>query len=267
MNLLVKGVADSVIGKVVTIDALGFKIPSPDRARDAYLTKDGIDFRLITSPTTSLNEVTLDSTLPTLANNDAVRIYFLLSPEEMNDALNEEIQKNSFETRHSITMTANVNEYALPSHVTSRTQVLGVIYRYNLTGEPIEDVPVPSFQLLEDDGVVTLQLIRMPTVITNLTVQVRLRKYYDTLTTEAATTTMPYNYAAAMAQVAFYRKLGRKYGAEVVRQIFREGLSEARLEYMRMKQEHEPVAETTDLYQDFHWNGPDIPLDYLSPSW
>jgi len=266
-NLLVKAVADTVNGTVVTVNALGYKIPSPDRARDAYMTKDGDTFRLITTPTTSLQEVTLDSALPTLVNGDDIRIYFLLSPEELNDALNEELQLNSYETRYDITLVSGTNEYTLPAHVTSRTHVLGVIFRYSVSGSPIVEQPAPSFMLIEDDNVVTLQIINMPVDLTNLTCVVRLRKYYDSLATEASITTMPYNYAVKMASMAMMKKLATKYGADAVRKIFKDEMNQSRLEYLRMKQEHEPVAEATDLYQDFAWEGPDIPLDYLQPSW
>lgn len=266
LGLFAGTTVDIVTGAVLTIDNLEHLIPNGERARDAYVTKDGEVYRRITTSLNSNNEVTLTSSLPGLDNGDTVGIYFLLPPTAMTTAINDEVSVLSHEVREPITLVANVNEYALPAWVTNRSQLLDVIFRKEESTK-FREYKAPSFEVQTDDDVVTLRLIHVPLDLTDWSLIVRLRKYYDELTTESSTTTIPYPLASRLARVAIYKRLRKQYGSEFVKKIFGWEAVEAEREYQAMKQEHEPPIQVTSLYQDFEWDGPDFPLDYIKPSW
>jgi len=84
--------ADSVdaAAKTVTISKLADASPNVEWLRDSYLTKDGDTYRRIRSYDGT--KVTLTENLAGLINGDACQIYFMLTPEEMNDLLDRDLQ-------------------------------------------------------------------------------------------------------------------------------------------------------------------------------
>ena len=144
---------------------------------------------------------------------------------------------------------------------------MDVFFRTTVTGAPVRESAAPSYRLLPSDDSLILHIIHLPYFDDAVSIIVRARKYYDSLATDDSTTTMPRDLAVKMVQVAIYKRLRRTYGDDFIRRIWGEEIGQANAEYVALRQEYEPPLTATELTQDFEWDGPDIPIEYVLPKW
>lgn len=266
LGLFVSATATVVDGASVTVPHLLDASPDADHLRNTFITKEGDTFRRITQMD-STGVLTLTSALSGLSAADAIGIYFLLDPVESRAAFNEELQGLQYKERYELTLVENDNEYALPTDMQDRGQILGVRFRYVPTSGVILEEEAPSYQFQESANALTIRFIHLPVDIGNLTAIFTYRKRYASLANDTATTTCPYTLAVRAAEVAMIRKCVKKFGSSFAKNIFGMEMILSEREYERLKFEHTPVVEPADLYQDMDWSGPDIPSEVNYPSW
>src|SRR3990172_8079545 len=208
--------ADSVdaAAKTVTISKLADASPNVEWLRDSYLTKDGDTYRRIRSYDGT--KVTLTENLAGLINGDACQIYFMLTPEEMNDLLDRDLQTEMVtQHRTEIALVANDNEYDLPADVENTTDIIDITFRDTSSGAMLWEGEVGSVRFLESDNGLTAHLPHLPPTVANVLLVILHKKRYAALATDADTTTCPFDLAWVQLAVSMVNKIGTKYGRGV----------------------------------------------------
>lgn len=168
LGILIDTAIDVVVDTdTLTINQLADKTPDPERMRNAYVYQSAV-WRRITSfgyPTNNNVELSRAGAFSAAA----AQIYFLMDPDDISKAINEELSHLYFEDKTAVTIVAATRTYALPSWIQQRGQITRVDWRdiSVLSTVPFEE-PVESYKITEDANVCTLYInniaeLRSPT--------------------------------------------------------------------------------------------------------
>lgn len=228
-------------------------------AAAAIFKADVASFRRITNfgyPTN--NDVDIDRAF--LANSSFVgKIYFLLDPEEMTRVINEALPTLYTVERTTVALVANQNEYALPSGVHTKTQILNVLYRDTTSSTDILESSAPAWKVIEDDNACTLHIItneRVP-VVSNTSAIIVWRKYYSPLLSDIQTTTCPRELLIPKVEMEMYTKLFKRHG-EAAKRMFGQDMALAEKAYHEARALIIAPAEAREYHLDEPINLPRV---------
>jgi hypothetical protein len=124
------------------------------------------------------------------AVGDPIALYGIMEPPAWTDCVQEALKELPRRERYTTALVASTWEYALPTWVQIGEQVKQVFLRKAAAGEQPREWPVQYIPLETANGV-TIQLATLPDV-TDTSLVVIARRYYDALATDASTTTCPF---------------------------------------------------------------------------
>lgn len=142
-------------------------------------------------------------------------IYELWSPDMppavVNQAINDGLVKLPYLKEQAISVTNQDNSYSLAAYtwLTSERQVSEIYWEYTNSNMVYRE-EYPWWKVFNNAGTLTLKLDPVPTTATGNTVIMESKAYYDTLATDAATTTCPLSWITAAATVELYRALRKR---------------------------------------------------------
>lgn len=263
LNLFLSAEVTSASGGTsLTIPKLAAHLPGADRVRDAYVTKNGQTYARVIS-VLSNSIVTINTSIG-IVNGDTVGIYFLMDPESMTAAGNEELEKIFHEHRLSVPLVPTSNVYDISTYAERRGDILEVSFR-DSSGSFVRESAAPGFTIEENNDGVSIRLLYPPP--DGLTMVVRMRRRYVKLVNETDVTTCPYPLALLAFQWGIIRRLQRKFGSDFVKSLLAEEMRYVKHDFDKAKFEHEPALEAIELTQNWEWSGPDIPPALRRPSW
>jgi hypothetical protein len=214
-----------------------------------------------------------------LSGGNEASVYFLLSPEDWNDSLNEALEELFKVVRVEIDIVAGDSLYPLDSvtdaesdlctWLQSRTQVYGVEYR-RTNGATVSLEQLGGVRFLENNNSLSV-LLTMPPVTSDAgaTLELVARKPYvwrdSLLSTDATTTNCPYKLAMVATQVKAFRLLFKRHGETMKRQ-FGAAIVIAERELTRTINELVPSMRPQPLMVDESFE-PDIPPEMQRWSW
>lgn len=264
LGLMLDVVIDTDTDPIFVIGNLLDDAPDIERSRDAYLYQSGL-YRRVVSVAANGTDVTVSRVSAITAG--AAQLYFLLSPVELNDAINEELKKLYFEDVETISLVANTQTYTLPTWIQQKGQVVGLRWRdiSVLSTNPFEE-PVASYRVKEDVNALTVFINDTLRSVTTYDLQVIGRHNYSALANDAATTTCPYALLFGATMVSVLRKIFSKYGKSMSSQ-YGPKLAVGEREYMRLKADWLPQLKARELVEEEFWSGPDGNPYFNDPPW
>ncbi len=185
----------------------------------------GPEFRRITTfnyPTTN----TVDIARAFTFQEDFVgQIFFLIDPDDIRKSISTALKNPQVRTieRTTITFVNNTNEYALPTGLHSKTQVLGVYFR-DASSSDVSEQSAPAWKIIEDDNALTLHFITLPTFNANVAFVVVWRKFFSPLTFDAETTTCPEELLIPQAEFELFTKIFKQHG-DTARRMFAQDMA------------------------------------------
>ena len=185
----------------------------------------GPEFRRVTNfnyPTSNNVDLSRGFTF----NEDFVgQIIFLIDPDDADKSINAALENPQVRTieRTPITFINNTNEYALPTGIHSKTQILGVYLRDSSTSDVIEQ-SAPAWKIIEDNNAATLHFIVIPTFSANVNFIVVWRKFFSPLTYDAETTTCPKELIVPQAEFELFKKIFKQHG-DTARRMFAQDMA------------------------------------------
>lgn len=268
LGLMLKAKVEAVpASDQATISKLTDVSPDPERMRDSFILESGAVPATATRRIIAMQgDIITTSHAHGLAVDDEVRIYFLLTPEEMQAAIDEDIKKEWTRTRHEVTLLSTTNEYELPTWIQSKQQVEGVEFRDASDSTYIIEEPAVAYQLIETANIVTLRLIFVPSNIANIKAIIHARKFFTAFASEAATTTMPEPWAVRMAQVAIVHKAFSKHG-QALKRLFGQEVVLAERELVKLRATFVPPYVARDYRADTHLETHQIGLEPERLGW
>lgn len=265
LGLLINATITVDADPVFTIPSLSDDTPDAERMRDAYLYQSG-EYRRILSfayPTTEQVTVTRVGAITT----GACQVYLMLSPTEMNEAINEALKELYYVETETVTLVANTYTYALPTWMQQKGQILSVGWRdiSVLTTRP-EVTPLSGYTIKEDANALTLFVGEGLRSVTTYDIQVSGRRNYSALATDAATTTCPYPLIFSVAMVKVLHKLLNKYGKGILT-LYGPKMQIAEGEMAKNKMDWLPRLSSKEYLETEGWLGPDTNANFDYPTW
>lgn len=255
----------------VDVPSLGQALPQSLAPIAAYLVKgDYSDLRRITDYDAVLGRVFFAGSTNPFTLGEVVHVYFILQPDEWNLLINTALAKLFTTTLHTIappTLSDNKSDYSLPAWVSSREQVQRVVVRRAPTGQPIREAEHPAWSVIVGDNQATLLLHAPIAVDASTSLVVHLRKPYDKLASDAATTTCPEPLARAAVKVEALRMLWHLMGEEEAKRMFGSELQLAMSELAEAKARHMPKMLPQPLTSPQAFAGPELPYPPLAWRW
>jgi hypothetical protein len=240
-----------------------------ERIADWYLMLDDgsatPEWRRVTSASLSASQLSISRAFAAApVAGEAAVLYGLLNPDEWNEAINEALTTLYFPDRHEITLVEDEREYALPTWVQTRGQVIGVRYR-NLT--TAREEPVPRFRIHESmsDGV-KLVLMDDPWSPSSYSLILEASRWHSRLDEDDWGTTCPQQLWQAAVEVSALHKVMKKYGQRFKAQ-FAQDLAIAERELLQMRAAILPTVQAREYATDDDWAGPDIDAFFGDGGW
>ena len=142
-------------------------------------------------------------------------LHTLLSPVDLKRAVNAGLTRCFYLDRQEITAVAAQREYSLAAYtwLTEDKQVCQVLWKQGDTANQRRYPPVLWWKVSSDAGLLTLHVDPANVVSGSAYVLVAIHPY-DELSTDAATTACPVEWAKAAAMVGVYRYLSRNDPAQ-----------------------------------------------------
>lgn len=248
---------------VFTIPDMADNVPDVQKLQDAFLFQ-GTEWRRITDYTyPSTVTVTRTSGITT----GAAQIYFFMTPDELNDALNEALTELYFEDIETISLVANTYVYTLPTWMQQKGQFLAAKWRdiTSVATDPQEQ-HVASFMLKEDANSMTIKIQELLRDITTWDLQISGRHNYASLASDAATTTCPRPLIVPAVKVRILHKLSQKFGKGMM-SLFGPKMVISERELMIAKSDWLPKLKAREIIEEEFWGGPDTNENFDTPSW
>lgn len=278
-------VAADIDGTNMTLDLpqLFTKFPDSLHLQDAFITEDGDDYARIIKyhQEGAPHKVVVDHIPAGLSGtglHTSAQVYFLLSPEDWNDCLNEALEGLFRPVRVSITIVDNDSEYPmdgvtdadldLATWLQTRAQVYALEYR-SASGVNISLEQLGGVRFIENNNSLTVHLLTLPLAGDSGTLVLVARKPYvwrgNTLDLDTDTTVCPYKLGMVAAQVKAYSLLFKRHGQNM-KQQFAAASVIAEREYVRLVNEYVPAMRPVPYTYDEHF-APDIPAAMGNWSW
>lgn len=259
-----RSTVDAVNGAVITVDEMRDFSPDKYRIRDGYMWITSGEWRPVVEFDPSDGKVTLNRAYDTPPEvDDPIAWYGLLEPPSWDKAIDDALQATPHRELQEDSLVAGTYEYTMPTWVFSKDQVVQVRERYTPTGLAIREYPVPHLKRETANGV-TIQIQRLPADLTNYKLVTELRRHYEVLATDDATTTCPLRLARAIvAEKAAERILhglgtsGKEvFGVDMA--IIREKADDARRALMNVAPQRDyQTGHTLPMGPVPVWSGPD----------
>jgi hypothetical protein len=163
-----------------------------------------------------------------------------MPPAVVNQAINDGIVKLPYMKEQTIPVTTRDNSYSLAAYtwLNNERQVYEVYWEYT-NSNMVNREEYPWWKVFNNAGVLTLKLDPIPSTATGNTVIMESKAYYETLATDAATTTCPLGWVAAASAVELYKALRKRgTGGDVSR--WQIELGEARKEFLEQTRKYAP---------------------------
>jgi hypothetical protein len=202
--------------------------------------------------------------IPTgVSADDECEFYVAIPAAEVNVAIDEGLASLWYLDTATLTLTAGQNELDVTAQVAwlkNSGQLLDVIYRATLATKKKTQRAAVEFDW--DDVVETgaqklvLYLWDVPTDVTDITLQVRGKHYYDGLSTDASETPCPQPMVVAAAKMRVIKRLPERLKEQFVGKLAaaQQDLAEARLLFL-------PLGLDKPLKRRTYWSGPEVPCD------
>jgi hypothetical protein len=252
----------------VDVPDLGFLIPQSAAPIANYLAKDDLSaVRRVTDYDASLARVYFAGSTQPFAVNDVVHVYLILTPADWNLAIDQALRNLFVTVFYSIappTLSETKTDYTLPTWVSSREQVQKVVIRTAPTGQPVVEREHPAWSVNVDGNAATLLLHTPLKVDANTSLVVHLRKPYDKLASDAATTTCPEPLARAAVKVEALRMVWHLMGEEEAKRLFGSELQIAMAELAEAKARFMPKLLPQPLVSPQRFLGPEFAFP---PTW
>lgn len=205
------------------------KLPDAFQLRDSFVTADGIDYARVIKfhADSGTDKVQLDHNIDGLDDDPTeVHVYFGLSPEEINNQINEALEELYREVRVEITLVADQSDYPIDDQVDSeldtctwlqnRTQIIDLQFQEAFSTNWNQAYGYGMVSYLRDNNSLTVRLGIRPITTGTASLILRARKPYawreKLLELDADTTTCPYKLAMAAVQLRCLRLLFKKHG-------------------------------------------------------
>lgn len=269
LGIFVPAVADYVNTSDFTVriaDALT-KFPDEYHLMDAWLMgRESNDlgntfYRVVKAWFNETKDTVQLASAPDFAATDDIGIYFLLSPEDWNNALNETLSELYKKVRVTITLTDGDNEYPIDdltdeegddcTWLQSRTQIYGVEVR-TASGNIVDLQQWGGVRFIEDNNSLTVHFTYLPATATGLTCVLVGRKPYawrgegatgHLLSDDDDTTTCPYKLARYGLQVQVLNLLYKRHGGEMMRARFGGSRNVAMQQFAQAKHQFVPAMQ------------------------
>lgn len=278
LGLLMEGVAGARTGlnaDQVDIVKLADLTADAERMRDAYVfhpnATNETNWRRILRygyPGNTTVDVSRDfDPVPTAA--DSLQVYFMLDLDDWNACTNRFLKNNYFIDRATVTLVENQLEYALTTAgtqwVTSKGQVYSVRYRLTTSGQEAEN-EVPNYTLVEDSGVITVKLHRVPPNPSTYQLIVAARRNFTALDADAETTVCPWPLLEAGVRYQVLTRIFSKFGTNIKR-LYGPDLMQAEKDLADARAKWLPPITAREYVQDEEWWGPDVDAVFDFPAW
>lgn len=264
LGLLVASAITVDADPVFTLPTLADKSPDSERLRDAYLYQSGTWKRIVSIDATGAI-VTVTGLSAIVVG--AAEVYLMLDPDEMNAAINESLKELYYVETETISIVANTYIYTLPTWLQTKGQLMSVRWRdiSLLTTQPREE-EVNSYGIIEDANALKIYIHDVIRSVTTYDIQVKGRRNYSALATDAATTTCPYPLIFNHAMVKVIHKLFNKYGKGVA-SLFGQKMAVAEKDLMVAKSDWLPKIVAREYVEEESWQGIDSNPYFESPPW
>ena len=184
----------------------------------------------------------------TPVSGDTLEIYQHLTPDEINAAIDTAHSLLYFEDRISTALVADQNLYSFASStwLKRKGQVISVLLRGTYAGK-IQEIPPGGYDLIEEDDAVSLWLHQVPTDVTDISLVVVARHYYEPFASDAATTTCPWQLLKAQVAVEVIQRIWSVIGSEKAKQLFGMELALTEKRLNELKQRWLPKLDARDV--------------------
>lgn len=183
-------------------------------------------YRVITSTglpaATTITLTRAFSSLTALPAGTLLDFWLILNPDELNECVNTGLQDKFFKDRLAWLLVDGVYEYDLTDitksyyapWVQSKGQFIRGRYRdTTISGAPVEyEIPVIYFEEVAYGVKVVLPKMSLPSNLVNIQAVLELRHYYDKLTADTDTTTLPERLAVLSVKNEMLKKIFQKLG-------------------------------------------------------
>src|SRR3990172_620271 len=167
--------------------------------RSAYIWRSESEWRRVESTDVPNATITVSRGFATqVATNTLLKVYRLLSPDEWKTAADDGLRDKFFKDRITVPLVDGQKEYAPnAAWLKSEGQIMRMLFRDETNGatKPVEGA-VAAGRGFEGDHVVKGVLPGRPTV-TNTSLIIEARHYYDAATNDATTYSLPNKLAEA----------------------------------------------------------------------
>jgi hypothetical protein len=220
-------------------------------------------WRAISSHSFSTNTIELVRTISPAATTSVQQfdVYFILTPKEIDDCINQALTKLWFKDKVSISLADDDNYYDLTSSaswLTDSTQIMSLDYRYT-SDSVIREWPSNHRKFEVTDDNVSVILYDIPSTVTGYSLYLTGRHWYEPLTHDYDTTTCPLPLIRAQAKVEVLQKIFNKLGP-AAKQNYGQEMVLADAECERMRSRYRQAIIPIDLSLDEPWEGPEVPV-------
>ncbi len=226
-------------------------------------------FRRIIGYDDATGRVDVNRTLG-LLEDDPVSIYNILTPVEWNQQIGIGLRDLYFTDRFSVTPVSGQSLYSLSGApwIQSGQQVLELIFQ-TASGTPVwtREVDVPAWDTVIDANAISILIPSMPAAISDLTIIVVARHFYEELATDAATTTCPRQLAKAAVKVAALRRIWDLVGEQEAMILFGAEMRDAEGQLVKQKKLHVPQVEQHPIHFDRNVLGAELAVPAGSHRW
>lgn len=149
-----------------------------------------------------------------IAAADEVELHMLLDPRDWNDCINRGLRRCTLLRRDALTLVSQQLQYALTSQTTleSPKHVVRILMRDGATSAQYtyRELEPSRWWVDDDDDVLTLNLRSAIEPQSNLAMYIEYIGAYSAISTDAATTTCPLDWAVSAAIMVAWERFGKQ---------------------------------------------------------
>ena len=190
----------------------------------------------------------------------AMDVWLILTPLDWREIVDDALAALYFTDRVSINPAVGQSLYPTGADWLQRRQQVEGLYYHIVTGNVIDEKPVPSYSLIQDADSVSININVIPTDVSGLTFVVEARHFYEPLASDTDTTTCPAPLVKAQTKLEAMRRVWTVMGEREAKMLFESELRETERELLDKKKQFISQTQTSPLHVERPQPGPETAM-------